>query len=382
MVPAWADPAQRNRNNFDFLRLLFSVAVIFSHSFDMLAGKGGVDPLGQLSDVLYTFGGLAVCGFFTISGYLIAGSLVRSPGFFDYLGRRMRRIYPGFLMAVALTLVVGYFINAYRVPEGEFRSESVRAVISTLTLTWYEPPFAFAANPLHTFNGSLWTIRPEFTCYLLLALVFQVRRTRHRMMMLAILPFILWAFETACMSSGQPLLMALRPFIPAPGNPGWPPRLWCCFALGAGMHIYGHRIPYRNSLASLAVGLMVVLGFTPAPKLSGLVSIIPFGYLVFWFGYHPIVRLHDFGRFGDYSYGIYLYGFPVEQTLILLIGASLNPYTLTLLALAVLLPVAVLSWFLVERPCLAASRKYRDNAIGQKPVPDKSKKMTGVTSNV
>ncbi|MDB6173248.1 MAG: acyltransferase 3 [Chthoniobacteraceae bacterium] len=377
-VPAWSDPARRNRNNFDFLRLLFSVAVIISHSFATL-GKNE-EPLARLSNGRYLFGGLAVNGFFIISGYLIAASFVRSPRFFDYLSRRIRRIYPGFIVAVGVTLFFGYVAGAYQMPAGEFLKEAGKALVSTMTLTPYQPPFAFSSNPISVFNASLWTIRPEFTCYLLLALVFQLRRTAHRMLMLLILPLISSALEISFTTSGQSFLTALRPYIPSIANPDWPLRLWFSFAIGAGMYLYGHRVPYRHSLAAVALVLMVFLQVTPFPRLSAFLAAVPFAYLVFWFAYNPFIRLRDFGHFGDFSYGIYLYGFPVQQILVLFLAPLLNPYTLILLSIAILFPIAAMSWFLVERPCLTSRRRQRIDLNYYKTELDRSKESVGAVS--
>jgi peptidoglycan/LPS O-acetylase OafA/YrhL len=72
-------------------------------------------------------------------------------------------------------------------------------------------------------------------------------------------------------------------------------------------------------------------------------------YLVFWFGYHPRLQLHNFARFGDFSYGTYLYAFPIQQLLVQQAGGSLNPYLLFIVAAPLSLVAAFGSWHGVEK---------------------------------
>ena len=101
----WATSAGFAKNNFDALRFFFAGLVIFAHSFALLSGTDDTEPLMMLTHQM-TFGGVAVDCFFIISGCLVTLSWQRSRGVRDYLGKRVRRIYPGFIVAMAFCALV------------------------------------------------------------------------------------------------------------------------------------------------------------------------------------------------------------------------------------------------------------------------------------
>jgi peptidoglycan/LPS O-acetylase OafA/YrhL len=133
-----------------------------------------------------------------------------------------------------------------------------------------------------------------------------------------------------------------------------PPEV-CLFMFGAVFHQSKRRIPFSGKLALLALGLTAV-AFRLPPSLQ---FVLPFTlpYLVFYVVYHPRLKLHAFGKRADLSYGIYLWGWPVEQMLVRLFEPQLNGLLLFLLALPLTSILALASWKLVEAPFLRLKRR-------------------------
>lgn len=163
-------------NNFDFLRLFFASLVIVSHSFP-LAGVRDLEPLRYLTNSRYDLGGIAVQCFFVISGYLIFQSLERSPNFLNYFWKRILRLYPAFIVMTLATIASIPFIYEGSIPLLEnksFLSYFPRQI--TLFNLQQNIDGVFTQLPYTGINGSLWTIRYEFTMYILVGLLFFIKK--------------------------------------------------------------------------------------------------------------------------------------------------------------------------------------------------------------
>jgi peptidoglycan/LPS O-acetylase OafA/YrhL len=85
-------------------------------------------------------------------------------------------------------------------------------------------------------------------------------------------------------------------------------------------------------------------------------------YLVLWAAFHPLFRLHGFSKYGDFSYGMYLYAFPIQQLLVMHNSGSMNPYALFALAWPLSILAGMLSWYVVERPFLRRARSMKNKS--------------------
>jgi peptidoglycan/LPS O-acetylase OafA/YrhL len=338
-------------NNFDALRLGFAVLVIFSHSFALLHGGDDTDPLMRVSGQL-PLGAVALDAFFVISGYLVTNSLLHSSGPLDYLVRRARRIYPGFILAC---LVCGLVVAplAVRDPATAFEPRAlVRLVAGAIALRGLFVDSAFLANPFpHAINGSLWSIAYEAYCYLGLLVLGMTRLLRARSTAL------LFALSVAV----SVVFDVLKPevHVGVLGHViGWPAtwaRLLPFYLAGSVYYFYRDSVPLSNVGAVLAalglvVGALVPHGLTPALPILG-------SYLLFWFAFNPAIKLSKAAKYGDFSYGVYLYAFPIQQLLVSAIP-GLTPLTLFALATPLSVLFGALSWHLVEKR-MAVSRARR-----------------------
>ncbi len=333
-------------NNFDALRVGLALVVILSHSYPLLQGSNAAEPIYRATGGQRTAGEVAVDGFFLISGYLITMSWQRSRGLLDYLKKRVLRIYPGFLVAVLFSSLVAAPALAPSRAEYWGRFDAGRFLIDAFNLVG-------ASAPGISINGSLWSIRPEFLCYLGVAALGCFGLLRRR-------PLVLLAtLGCTALYAGQ-ILLHLR----MPGSrltwlwcyPDFWPRLAACYLAGTGFHLYADRVVHSGRLAILSAAALSAAA--SLPRLQAFPLLIPYlgGYLLFYLAYLPAGRLKDIARRGDLTYGLYLYAYPIQLLLIHRFGPRLTPTRLSAIAVPLTAAIAALSWYLVERPCLRLKR--------------------------
>ncbi len=339
-------------NNFDSLRLVFAVLVIFSHAFPLGRGSNATEPLYALSHGQTTFGELSVWGFFVISGFLITQSWLRSPNTFKFLKRRVGRIYPAFIVLSLLTAVV---IIPVAVRTHIYTNFSIRDfLINTLRLQGLESSSAFPENFSHTVNGSLWSIPYEFWCYLGVLFLGISRLLQRR-------NFVLGFFF---------LVVGWHLYVDVSGyNPGGRilgqifgyPRFWAIvlpfFLAGMLFKLFGGHHLIRRPFVLLSLVLLIASYFVP----HGVVIAMPIcgSYLVLALAYVSKLNSLNLGRYGDFSYGVYLYAFPVEQLVVMSAGGHMSPAALFATATPITLVVGALSWFIVEKHFLTKSAQLK-----------------------
>lgn len=340
------------RNNFDFLRFVLASLVVLSHAYPGATGTERNEPLSRITGGQLTFGAFAVDAFFIASGYLIARSWLVAPAIGVFLGKRIRRIYPGFLIAAVLGafVVVPLFSTAgYAAIHADF---VLTFVGKALRLIAIEPPESFPHNPSPgTANGSLWSIAYEFWCYfivLVCGLLGWLTRAR-----------LLWAVLLAAIVVS--LVFAVSGIHPGGSYLGlvfgYPPlwaRLLPYFLVGMALQASGRAI-VLNAKGALACGACLVLS---AQVPYGLSVVLPIAsaYLLLWLAYLPVPKLHRFASHGDFSYGIYLYSFPILQIVMALRGRPWEPLWLFVVAWPLSVLAAALSWHGLEKHFIARRR--------------------------
>lgn len=325
------------RNSLNFLRLVLATAVIVSHARPL--GGFGRDP--EIAN--QALGTWAVMGFFAISGYLIASSRAHTDlaGFFV---RRVLRIYPGFLVCVVLVAFAFAPLSVALGYGGYSTSSGVDYVVRNALLKVEQPGIAhtLATVPYAgAWDGSLWTLFYEFSCYVVLGVLLSVAIRHWR-------PLTVIAFVVVAVA-GQYSVHHSLPSVAANFFALAPP-----FFAGALVYLFGDRIPFDWRLGVLSiVALPVATQFHLMPTLGAAAA----GYAYLFLG--VVLPFHAIGRRNDISYGVYIYAFPVQQTLVLL---HLNRHGWALYALVSVvatMPFAIASWFLVERNAMALKRKLR-----------------------
>jgi peptidoglycan/LPS O-acetylase OafA/YrhL len=294
-----------------------------------------------------TFGNVSVWAFFVISGFLIAQSWTRSPNPLKFLKRRVARIYPGFIVAALLTALVVVPLAAD--PATRQPISIWNFVLQTLRLQVFNvsPVFVHNANP-NALNGSLWSVPFEFWCYIGILLLGVTGILRRRWPVVAIFAAVIaWHvyLSTTGWIPGGKILGVVFGF----------PLFWAIvlpfFLAGSLFHLFGGTALFRKPLMITAFVILVASNFVP----NGLIVTLPIcgAYLLLGLAYLPLLRPLNLGRFGDFSYGTYLYAFPIQQLIVKFGGGGMAPLKLFLFAAPLSVGVGALSWFLVERHFLA-----------------------------
>ncbi|NTS39854.1 acyltransferase [Flavisolibacter sp. BT320] len=365
-----------HKNNFDFTRFLLAMLVVFTHGYFVYFGPQTAldrEPLWQLTRHQLAFGTLAVNFFFVISGFLVLQSLGRSKTYFDYLFKRVLRIYPAFVVAILLCALVvaplgnGSVLHPFQNFSDYWSEINLKQLVKTclfLKDDLYALPPTFQNNPAPLdLNTSVWTISFEFMCYLvLLGLGILGAFKTHKLVPLGLFLTILFL---NCLHfdvynhynlTGE-LQKDAIPFFPAHDFEDFlnMEHLLLFFMAGTCFYSYRNYIPRSRYLLLLSAA--AVAGSIYWGKGFEIVQSIFGSYLLFYFIFSNRIRLHRFARYGDLSYGIYLFGWPVQQLVILYIGKEISFPVSLLLTTVFLLPVAFASWHLVEKPALSLKKK-------------------------
>lgn len=334
-------------NNFDAVRLLAAAAVIFGHAHPL---TNTPSPALFANSVQ----ALAVKIFFVISGYLIYTSWTLEPSLTRYLRKRSLRIFPALIaICVASALFLGPALTTLSVGEYLSNPGTYRYFKNIFLNPVYELPGLFAANTYPVaVNGSLWSLPIEFAMYLALPLVFTLGSLLRSKWFLGLATFALCAAsiyfvrlhtpESHPVVYGSDLISALdvAPY----------------FMLGAFIaHMKWERF-LDPSLALFAIGVVALVPPSSAWALEvTLYLVLPVAVLSLALAAHPL--LSRAGRFGDFSYGLYLYGFVVQQTVNHLAGNKLSAMENALISLPIALACAAVSWHYIEKPMLALKNK-------------------------
>jgi len=344
-----ATVAHGRDNNFHLVRLLAASAVLLSHSFPLATGSVATEPLRARLGC--TPGSIAVALFFTISGLLVTMSLVRRNSVADFVRARFFRIWPALTAAIVLAIfVIGPIFTALPLPAYFSAHDTWRYLAKNLVLLHgiaYTLPGVFDGNPPpHAVNGSLWTLPSEVWCYLyLLAAWIAVRKlTSEKVFRIFVTALWLALLCWHCWAMGHSTLEQS------------PPRLNLMFTSGVAIYLY------RNSavlswrwLGAVIVALAVS---TINQQAFGVVYVLALPYIMLCLSYLPRGRILSFNKLGDYSYGVYVYAFPIQQTLMCLVP-TLGPAALFAAAMPTTLALAVLSWHFIEKPALRLARPAR-----------------------
>jgi peptidoglycan/LPS O-acetylase OafA/YrhL len=329
---------QGRPSGFDLLRVILATSVVLWHTVVVSYGTGVQDAI--LATHFRFAPALILPMFFALSGFLVAGSLHRTRTLVVFLILRVLRIFPAlFAETVLSAIVLGPMLTSYSLKD-YFSSSTLYTYLWNLVgYVRFELPGVFLSNP-HTgvVNGQLWTVPYELECYILLAL-------------LASIPFL--SFRRVILFAvvlGQ-LAFAWRAFFGAPYTDSLIPGRVLVFSFVAGVAIYAYRhiVPWSRELAAgmflLSILLLNVHGgpYFVAP---------PLAYVTVYLGLLNPKKPSFLGS-SDYSYGIFLYGYPIQQAV-----ASVGPwvhswYLNLLLSFPFIVLFSIFSWHVVEKRALS-----------------------------
>ena len=334
---------KRDANNFDIIRILFAWLVIISHSY-VLLGTTECDWMCRLTGHYVPFSYFGVKGFITISGFLIFKSLQRSPNVLDYLWKRVIRIYPGLLIVLLLSIGMSYIIYQPWFLPFHKNPEIISYILRNLKL--YDNQWrihgVFDHNTNTAINGSLWTMGFEFFFYLVLLVLFPIRKwTAFLTATLIILVLAGMYGNLYYIERLQHVDFRLRMDLVF--------ELGTFFMMGALIGIINwDHIPVKRELFYLSIAFSItIITF----RMNLIWMVVSWPYIVLYIG-QKTSKVADWihTHIEDPSYGIYLYAFPVQQLIIY----WLHPSVMVLLWTSTIVSFAlgIASWKWIEKKTL------------------------------
>jgi peptidoglycan/LPS O-acetylase OafA/YrhL len=352
-------------NSFDLIRLCLAVLVVFSHCFVIATGKLIDTEPGMIFTRNQTdIGGIAVDFFFVISGFLISNSFKFSKSFTSYLKKRILRICPAFYVAFLISILIvgplGTISRSHIFGTWSEYYANLNLKDFLVDLITFQSPHiqkSFSYTPLaNMVNESLWTIEYEFLCYLIIPVMAVCGAYRKK-----------WI--NVCFFLTSYIILALQDFnaelinhIKVPSlstklvDPIYLPRFFVYFSAGIIFYIYRNLI-VRNRFFAIS-SFIILISSCFLIKSINLTLPIFGSYLLFYCAYHPNIRFPNFSKNGDFSYGIYLYAWPIQQLAMLFLSKYLSPLSLFCIAIPIAFFAAFLSWNYIEKPFLKL--KYKD----------------------
>lgn len=345
---ALGDVAVGRDNHFNLIRFLAAAAVLVSHGTAIVLGDTVPEPLEAALG--HTLGEVAVDVFFASSGFLVCGSLMRLQAMRPFWEARALRIFPGLVASlVIVALLVGPAVSqlgagAY-LASGETWTYLARNAVLFLGIQ-HTLPGVFETLPLQgVVNGSLWTLPFEVWCYAMLAIAWAAMRGVRAGP---------WAFSwcLALAAAGSFALFDATRMAGIELQHGF--RLSLMFFAGAWCFTLRDRLPMSGWIAAVCVASMAAAGSLSHAAFAWVYS-PSLVYLVLYAAYVPKGPLLRFNALGDYSYGLYIYAFPTQQLLRMLLPELAMAVSITL-TFGIALLAAFASWHLLEKPCLALKR--------------------------
>ena len=344
-----ADILTNRDNNIKLLRLLFAIFVVYTHSYDLL----GLHGSGIFNKTLKVSASqLGVDGFFVLSGFLIYVSFSKNQernSLNRYVVSRFLRLFPALIVFVILMcFVVGPYISDLAYFDFITHPSIRTFLIYNSTLIGgivYNLSGVFEANPSSAICGSLWTLPYELVLYFLLPIIILLSKrpaTSIVMTMVAI-----HIMHDGFMENFQSMIQR-GPFLASQFN-----GLSICFLVGALLATVKDNIQISHRYAIIALLFFVYAHQIQLDiPLVKIVTTIAFAYLVFYLSSYPKGLIRKFNEYvGDYSYGIYIWSFPIQQLLIHNYP-QISPVYLFFVSLFFSICMGALSWHLVEKKCL------------------------------
>lgn len=333
-IAARLEQTKGHSSGFDYLRIGLSVSVIAWHTVIVCYGAGAEDRywVGPLRPFLY----FMLPSFFALSGFLVSASLFRNsvPSFLTF---RALRIFPALFCEVVISaLIIGPSLTTLSLRDYFLDPKLHAYFFNAVGRIRYHLPGLFLDNPFpESVNLQLWTVPYELECYVILTAmaIFGIMRSP-RLFTAAFFMLV--------------VMLSAYAWISPPIVDGGPPARLCVLSFLAGvlLYVWRDRVLFSGSLAASAVALLGALS-----TISGLeyLAAVPTAYLTVWLGLQDPRRL--FGS-ADYSYGMYIYGFPIQQTIAHLLPQYRIWYVNLFLSLIATGFAAYLSWTIVESKML------------------------------
>ena len=324
-------------HNLHFLRFVAAILVIMSHSFVLSTGDFEKEWFYRGSGGQITMGAFAVAIFFLYSGFLIARSFSKKPTVKEFLMGRCIRIFPVLIVTVMLSIgVLGPLFTGFSLKEYFSNAQTYKYMLNSIFLLQHNLPGVFEQNVYAaTINGALWTLPVEFFCYILCLVLYKTGLLQKEKMWITI-PIVIGGSIGICIVASKTgiemLTTILFPMI--------------CFYMGILYEVYKEMIILDSKIfvASIVLfGIASVCGFLKV----GFVLFLNYSLIYFAFGCKDMCK--RVWKSGNWSYAMYLCGFPIQQAIISIYGGEMNPYMNILISIPIIIVVSIILYGFVEK---------------------------------
>ncbi len=355
----------RGLNNFDVLRLLAALLVVFGHSFLVV----GIEPPILTGTAFMDWGNLGLLIFFAISGFLVSRSWVTDPHVVAFAVKRFLRIIPALVVGLLVTaIVLGPLVTSASLSK-YLLDPFTKAYVLNNSVMWTAQtlPGVFTENPLKVVNLPLWTLAPEVKAYFLVGILGVLGLYRRWSGLLVVAAGVFFALLLIVpLRNAIPLgdrsvatmwnIQATAKDIEAVSRGGAFPyaQLFAAFFLSASLFTLRRWIPLRWDLFGLGVVIVAAVSLVDAH--SGRIAatvLVPYFVLVLAYRTHERISLP--ARFGDYSYGIYIFAFPIQQAIVQWLEPT-SGWVVLMITLPIVGALAAASWRFVESPALTLNK--------------------------
>jgi peptidoglycan/LPS O-acetylase OafA/YrhL len=336
-------------NNFNLIRFVAASAVLLDHCYALVAPEQSAAALLDIGAL--HIGRLAVDVFFIVSGFLVTRSVLRQPTLVDYAVARVLRLFPALLVAtIFIAFVLGPLVTAvfwhdYFTDPRTWLFVPLTASLITHSMTL---PGVFETVPqAGVIDPPLWTLRYEVMCYGALG-VFALAglfATRFRAAFTLAAVFGIYLFVTFATSwrDESTVIDSASRFVLG-------------FFLGGGLYLFADKV--RLDLR-IALAVAAVAAATYGTGVYEAAFRLALAYALIWFALVSAGPIRRFNLLGDYSYGIYILCYPIQQSLVML-DPQIAPGSLLFFSFPAVLVLAILSWHFMEHPALRRKARAGD----------------------
>lgn len=338
----------QKENSFDEMRFILASLVLFVHSYVLLFGQTaeGTDPFTKLNGFQISPGTIAVYGFFILSGFFMIQSIQHNTSLWKYFRNRILRIVPAFWLSVFISCfilapLISETIVIFSLEPGSSLYFFIKSIIFQFNGAVWTITNLYPLNPvIDNVNGSIWTLKYEVIAYILLPIIYVcVHKNKYLIIFISSfltflsISYLLTNFILFNIFTEDVYFKLLS--------------LLSYFFIGATIYLFKDKIIISKRLFSIFL-IIIILGV-----FYGNLKIILFFALPYILIFIPvIIKFKFFSKFGDYSYGMYIYAFPIQQTLVHFFKNNLNAETLFITSFIITLILSILSWHFFEKKIL------------------------------
>lgn len=338
-------------NNFNLIRFVAAFLVLYGHSFVLALGTDDAEPLRNFIGM--TWGGIAVDVFFVTSGFLVTSSFLGRKSIIAFAWARILRIYPALVVAVVFCVFgVGLFFTTKTSSEYLSDPQLYEYLVKNIVLFFginFDLPGVFVDNPYgKVVNGSLWTLHYEVIMYVLLAVIGSALVGLQKMKGGNILQVsFLGIAVLAVVVNIANHFHLFAPFRLV--------HLFSMFFVGVSFYVWRERVVLSSKM--FFVLLVMLFVSVVDNRLLCVAYSLFMPYLLFYVAYIPAGFIRKFNGAGDYSYGIYIYAFPVQQSIAVAIP-DVSVLAMVVISFSISLFLAFMSWHFVEKNFLKLKSNY------------------------